>query len=346
MIAVRVALVGVTGYSGMVLYQMLAGHPHVDGVDLYGHNLTEPVALASAVPQFVGATDVVLQPYSEQVVMAQDDVVFFATSAGVTRTAAVPYITAGFPMIDLSGDLRLKQPDLYTQWYHKPAAAKQILAQTHYGLSDLQSSAGMAAIANPGCYATATLLGLAPLVQSGLIMTDSIIVDAKSGTSGAGKHPGELTHFSQANENLQVYKVNQHQHIPEILQQLQVWDQSITAIQFNTTLLPITRGLMSTIYARVRPDVTAAAIDEAFTSTFADVAGVRYTGDRLPNLKEVVGTDYCDVGAVFNPTTGMVMVVSVIDNLIKGAGGQAIQNMNQMFGFPEMAGEPVNVILP
>lgn len=340
----NVALVGVTGYSGMVLYQLLQQHPEVTTVRLFGHPDSQPQPLMEAVPNFV-ADQTLIEPLDTATVMASCDVIFFATSAGVTTELAGPFIEADFPVIDLSGDYRLQDPQTFTKWYHKPAPATAALQNSHYGLVEFANAAGHNYIANPGCYATATLLGLAPLVQQQLIDPASIIVDAKSGTSGAGKKLAASTHFSQTDENLQLYKVNQHQHIPEIMQQLKIWNANVPAIQFTTTLLPIVRGIMDTIYAK--SEATAEQLQAAFTATYADSPFVRVLPvGQLPTLKEVVGTNYCDLGISYNPVTHTVLVVSVIDNLVKGAAGQAVQNFNQYFGFSTTAGLQLAAVMP
>lgn len=340
----NVALVGVTGYSGMVLYQLLQQHPEVTTVRLFGHPDSQPQPLMEAVPNFV-ADQTLIEPLDTATVMASCDVIFFATSAGVTTELAGPFIEADFPVIDLSGDYRLQDPKTFTKWYHKPAPATAALQNSHYGLVEFANAAGHNYIANPGCYATATLLGLAPLVQQQLIDPASIIVDAKSGTSGAGKKLAASTHFSQTDENLQLYKVNQHQHIPEIMQQLKIWNANVPAIQFTTTLLPIVRGIMDTIYAK--SEATAEQLQATFTATYADSPFVRVLpAGQLPTLKEVVGTNYCDLGISYNPVTHTVLVISVIDNLVKGAAGQAVQNFNQHFGFDATAGLQLATVLP
>jgi N-acetyl-gamma-glutamyl-phosphate reductase len=341
----KTALVGVTGYGGMVLYQLLQQHPAVTEINLYGHSQTTDQLLSEAVPMFGISATAMIHPYDVATIMAANDVVFFATSAGVTSQVAAPFIAAGFPVIDLSGDYRLKQPATYEKWYHKPAAPQAALDAAYYGLAEFGQVGSAKYVANPGCYATATLLGLAPLAQNDLIQPDSIVVDAKSGTSGAGKKLATSTHFSQTNENLQLYKVDQHQHIPEIMQQLQAWNPEIPAIEFTTTLIPVTRGIMSTIYAKVKPGTTAEQLVAAFETTYQHADFVRF-GATLPMLKQVQGTNFCDLGLQYNPVTHNVTVVSVIDNLIKGAGGQAIQNLNQMFGLDAAAGLPTHVIMP
>lgn len=341
----QVALVGITGYAGMVLYQLLQKHSGVTKIHLYDHKLAAPTKLSHVVPIFSGDHTAVF-PYDDEAIISDNDVVFFATSAGVTAKVAPTYLTVKFPVIDLSGDMRLDSEAQYTEWYRKPAAPEKFLRQAHYGLADFESAKGQIYVANPGCYATATLLGLAPLVQNDLIDADSIIVDAKSGTTGAGKTPHAMTHFAQVNENIQIYKPNQHQHIPEIMLELQKWNQRVPAIQFMTTLLPINRGIMSTIYAKVKSGVTSKQLMAAYTKMYQSKSFINYTGDQLPAIKQVVGTNNCDIGMVYNRVTNVVTVNSVIDNLLKGAAGQAVQNFNQMFGYPETEGLKLQPFLP
>ncbi|WP_407893085.1 N-acetyl-gamma-glutamyl-phosphate reductase [Lacticaseibacillus sp. N501-2] len=342
----KVAIVGVTGYAGMVLYQLLKAHPEVSAINLYGHDQHHAQPLCAVVPQFGPTETAPLLPYDAQAIMADNQVAFFATSAGITNTLAKPFIKAQFPVIDLSGDYRLKDPAQYEKWYHKPAADADALQAAHFGLAEFANAKGHTYVANPGCYATATLLGIAPLIQQHLIVKDSLIVDAKSGTSGAGKKLTALTHFSQTNENLQLYGINTHKHIPEIMQAVQTWDPQVPALQFTTTLLPVTTGLMATIYAKAAPGVDGQVVADAFNTTYQDDFFVRFTAEQLPTLKQVVGSNFTDIGAVYNPVTNTILVVSVIDNLIKGAGGQAIQNFNQMFDFDPLAGLPTTVALP
>ncbi|MBT9672285.1 N-acetyl-gamma-glutamyl-phosphate reductase [Secundilactobacillus kimchicus] len=340
----NVGIVGVTGYSGQTLFRLLAAHPAVDQVNLYGHvdEGNGPVRyLDEEVPMFFGH-HLPLEPFDAATMMAANDAVFFATSAGVTSQLAGPFIEADFPVIDLSGDYRLQDPEAYAQWYHKTPASQ--LNAASYQLADL-GAPQTHYVANPGCYATATLLGLAPLVQHNLVQPDSIIVDAKSGTSGAGKKLSPLTHFTEANDNLQVYKLNAHQHIPEIVQQLKQWDPAIESIQFNTTLLPITTGIMATIYAKGVPGLTEASVVDAFQATYQDHPFIQLMPGQMPDIKMVIGTNNCALGISFNDVTNTIMVVSVIDNLVKGAAGQAVQNFNDLFQLTETAGLPTLPVL-
>ena len=346
----KVALVGVTGYSGTVLYQLLCQHPAVDEINLYGHSEVN-IHLSAVLPYLNTPTDPMIYALDVHKLMAENDCVFFATSAGVTAKLAGEFIAAKFPVIDLSGDMRLKDPAAYSKWYHKEPAAAADLAQATYGLAEFTPKLS-SYVANPGCYATATLLGLAPLVQQKLIDVQSIIVDAKSGTTGAGKKLAPSTHFANADENFSVYKANKHQHIPEIVQQLHAWDHNVTALQFTTSLLPVARGIMSSIYAHVQPELAAqgagtvnAKLTAAFKSTYAAAPCVHLAGADLPTLRDVNYSNLDAIGWLYNPATQVVTAISVIDNLLKGAAGQALQNFNQMFGYPETTAIPLQPAL-
>jgi N-acetyl-gamma-glutamyl-phosphate reductase len=340
----NVGLVGVTGYSGSVLYELLLRHPNVDHVNLYGHAQKVAQSLESVLPGLRRRDNIL--PYNSADIMKNNEMVFFATSAGVTTELAKPFIDANFPVIDLAGDYRLKSRDVYKKWYKKEAPEEKYLQKSHYGITDFTSSKNETYVSNPGCYATSTILALAPLVQNHLIDPTSIVVDAKSGTSGAGKKLTEITHFSKTNENLQLYKVNQHQHIPEIVQQLQEWDEDVPYIQFTTTLLPLTRGIMASCYAKAKPDITEEDVKKAFVQTYSDDTFVTATEGVFPTLKQVVGTNFCAIGYQLNPVTHQIVIISVIDNLLKGAAGQAIQNFNQMFDYAPETGLDLIPVLP
>lgn len=342
-----VALVGVTGYAGSVLYQLLQSHPNVDKILLFGKtNAGKHLSdLIAGLVQFHQA-DPVISVFDADVIMAKTDLVFFATPAGVTKDIALPFIQAGFPVIDLSGDFRLHAAAAYEKWYHKPAADHDYLAKASYGLVETHQHPAHY-IANPGCYATAVLLGLIPLVKEHLIDLSSIIVDAKSGVSGAGKTPSASNHFVSVNDNLSLYKVNQHQHIPEIMQELQLFDPHLKAIQMTTTLLPITRGIMASIYVKIPDGVgddkaqITEKISQAFENSYQNNPFIKLCGPAFPSIKDVVGSNLTAIGWQYNPVTRTLFVVSVIDNLLKGAAGQAVQNLNQLFGFDPLAGLPL-----
>ena len=339
----KVGILGITGYSGMVLYTLLMQHPNVSGVVLYGSS-QETQALSDVIPAF-GTNDVQIVPFDAQQALQELDCLFCATPSGVTSQLMQPFIEVGFPVIDLSGDFRLRDSHLYENWYHQSGRELPSTEKITYALPEFTTEYHPY-VANPGCYATATLLGLAPLAQAGLLEAGSIITDAKSGVSGAGKNPSAQTHLPFINENLWVYRLNQHQHIPEITQQLSDWDNHLTAIQFSTTLLPITRGIMVNTYAKLNRLMNQQEIEQIFAQCYEGKPFVRFRGTQLPTIKEVVGSNFCDIGVVWNPTTKIVTIVSVIDNLMKGAAGQAVQNFNLYFGFEETAGLPMFPVFP
>lgn len=341
----RVGILGITGYSGMTLYSLLAQHPKVTEIVLYGNAQHQAdLTLQDVVPAF-GNNPQPIQAFNTAKVQQETDCLFCATPSGVTAHLVGPLLATQFPVIDLSGDFRLHSAKLYQHWYHQTDRILPDAAQITYGLSEFTDSY-QSYIANPGCYATATLLALAPLAKAGLLESDFIVVDAKSGVSGAGKNPSASAHFPTINENLQVYRLNQHQHIPEIMQQLKEWDGQLDAIQFSTTLLPITRGIMVNIYAKIKHPISQSAIEQLFQQTYAQSPFVRLRGATLPTIKEVVGSNFCDIGINWNPRTQIVTLVSVIDNLMKGAAGQAVQNFNKYFGFEETLSLPKYPLFP
>lgn len=340
----HVAIIGVTGYAGSILFELLKKHVAVSKINLYGHDLKKATLLSEIAPLFSSEQKLVL-PYDSSTIIQNNAVAFFATPAGVTSKLAQPYLAKQFPVIDLSGDFRLRSALDYEKWYHKPSADKLSLAKSFYGLADIYNCKGHTYIANPGCYATSVLLGLAPLVQKDLIDLDSIIIDAKSGLSGAGKQLSASSHFVMANENLKVYKPNQHKHIPEIVQTMQGWNPSVHHIEFMTTLVPLNKGIMSNIYVKLKPNINFSEVQFAFDTLYHDSLFVHVMKNQLPMLKSVIGTNECHIGLSFNPENNFLLINSVIDNMLKGAAGQAVQNFNQMFNLPENTGLDLNPVL-
>lgn len=342
----KVSIIGVTGYGGLELVRILRRHPHVTIASVHSHSMNTQT-ISEAYPHLKQLIDLPLEPIDTEKIMATSELVFFATPSGISKDLAIPFVEAGFPVIDLSGDFRLNKAGLYEKWYGKSSAPIEFIQQAEYGLSEFRDRLTETFIANPGCYATATLLSLAPLVQQHLIEETSIIVDAKSGISGAGKNPSAATHFAETNENMSLYKMNSHQHIPEIMQQLQAWNEEIPAIQFSTSLIPVTRGIFVTTYAKAKVGITEEQLFAIFQETYQDKPFVRIQEPGVyPTLKQVVGSNYCDIGLAYNEVTQMITIVTVIDNLVKGAAGQAIQNLNILAGYPETAGLEIVPIYP
>lgn len=342
----KVSIIGVTGYSGVELVRILLQHPKVEIVSIHSHSQNGK-AIDEYLPHLNQLLNLPLEPIDSKKIMKQADLVFFATPSGISKEIATAFVEADFPIIDLSGDFRLKVDGQYEKWYKNLSAPFDYLQKAHYGLADFYSEPTSNLIANPGCYATGTLLSLAPLVQEQLIEKESIIVDAKSGLSGAGKNLSEATHFVNSNENMTLYKMNSHQHIPEIMQQLQMWDEAIPAIQFSTSLIPVSRGIFITTYAKSKEKLTQKDLWEIYRSFYQDKPFVRVQEqDIYPSLRQIIGSNFCDIGVAYNEVTNVITVVTVLDNLVKGAAGQAVHNLNHLAGWPEKTGLELVPIYP
>ncbi|WP_139491200.1 N-acetyl-gamma-glutamyl-phosphate reductase [Brevibacillus dissolubilis] len=337
---VRVGIVGATGYSGVELIRLLSGHPEVHIHRLYSSS-SEGTELAAGFPHLQSFPLPALESIDAEKMAEANDVIFLATPAGVSTKLSPALTGAGARVIDLSGDFRLRSGDAYRQWYRKEPAEPKHLAQAVYGLHEWRQEEVAAAklVANPGCYPTATLLALLPLGLSGWVQPNSWIVDAKSGVSGAGRGASLGVHYSEVNENFAAYKVGQHQHTPEIEQELAAQIGAEMLVQFTPHLVPMTRGIFVTAYAQLNQDVKLDQIQALYEETYAGKPFVRVRQPgSYPRTKEVYGSNYCDIAVHLDERTGRVILLSVIDNVVKGAAGQAIQNMNTMLGMPETMG--------
>jgi N-acetyl-gamma-glutamyl-phosphate reductase len=336
----KIAIIGSTGYGGVELIRLLASHPLAEVTSVISSS-SAGTPIAEGYPHLTGIREELLDDVDPEAIKAKADVVFLATPAGVAAKLAPQLLEAGLKIIDLSGDYRLKSPELYKQWYKKEAADETYLQQAVFGLAEIYGDQVLDAsfISNPGCYPTATLLGLIPAVKEGWIDPSTIIIDAKSGVSGAGRGASLGTHYSELNENLKAYKLNQHQHIPEIEMVLSDVAAKPVVTTFTTHLVPMTRGIMSTMYASVQGGRSTNDFIELYRSYYEGRRFVRIRPEgQWPATKEVWGSNYCDIGFAVDQRTGRVTIVSVIDNLVKGAAGQAIQNMNLMMGWDETLG--------
>ncbi|MBO0440087.1 N-acetyl-gamma-glutamyl-phosphate reductase [Candidatus Enterococcus ikei] len=334
----KVSIIGVTGYSGLELLRYLKQHPFVEVVSIHSHSMNKK-SLDTVNPHLQHLISLPLEEINPKKIMEQSELVFFATPSGVSKELAAPFVEAGFPVIDLSGDFRLKEHGAYEEWYGLSAAPNHLIEKFDYGLAEYRQNPRSKWIANPGCYATAAELSLAPLLRENKILLDSIVIDAKSGVSGAGKGLSQSTHFSETHDNVTLYKMNTHQHIPEIIQQLKEWAPKLNAIQFSTSLIPVTRGIFLTAYAKLKEPISDEKLVQLYQTQFKNDPFIRIQKvGQYPVLKQVIGSNYCDIGLAHNPETTMVTVVTVIDNLGKGAAGQAIQNLNIFAGFDERCG--------
>jgi N-acetyl-gamma-glutamyl-phosphate reductase len=343
MSAIRVAIVGATGYSGEELIRLLISHPYIQLSYLAASAKRERATpVAELFPRFAGRLNLSVESLDSDRLIAGSDAVFLALPHGASMALAPTLLAAGKRVVDLSGDFRLTDASLYPQWYRLDHAAPSLLndPSAAYGLPEFHRERIVTArlIANPGCYATSILLGILPAFHANLVTDDVFTVDAKSGLSGAGRKADEGLLFSEMAGNLRVYKVNQHQHMPEVLQEIGRLASRRARMAFVPQVIPVSRGLISMIYFRTgaSEDALRAAYRAWYTPDRAPFVRVRESG--WPQLKDVVSTNLCDIGLTVDRSTGQAIVVSALDNLTKGAAGQAIQNLNLMCGWPETTG--------
>ncbi len=322
----RVGIGGVTGYAGLELLRRLARHPGAD----VRHAMASGASEAKRLPSLAKIWDAPVEPMDVDLLVADTDAVFLALPDTLAAEYAPALAGRGVRVFDLSGAFRLRELDNRKRWYpHSPSLTDGVA----YGLTERRRGelADARLVACPGCYPTAALLALQPLVAEGLL-EPGIIIDAKSGISGAGKTPTERTHFSECHDSISAYGVFAHRHGAEIEQELGV------PVTFVPHLVPLDRGIFETIYARLRPGADEAAVAAVFARAYATSPFVRITGADLPEIKHVAHTNFCDIGWRVDRPGGQLVMTVCIDNLVKGAAGQAIQNFNVMFGFDETAG--------
>jgi len=346
---IKVGIVGGTGYTGVELLRLLSQHPNVE-LRAITSRKEDGMHVADMYPSLRGRVDLKFQT-PDSAGLEQCDVVFFATPHGVAMAQAEALLAAGVRIIDLAADFRLQNLASFERWYKMPHSCPDILKDAAYGLPELHREriAKARVVGNPGCYPTTVLLGLAPLFKGGqsLIETDSIIADCKSGVSGAGRKAEVATLFSEAGDNFKAYGVSGHRHHPEISEQLALLAGGPVGLTFTPHLVPMIRGMFSTLYLRIKPEARETnfqALYEQFYSgeAFVDVM----PAGSLPETRSVRASNFLRI-AVHRPEGGNQLIVLVVqDNLTKGASGQAVQNMNLMFGLPETAGLDQVAILP
>ncbi|MBP6020864.1 MAG: N-acetyl-gamma-glutamyl-phosphate reductase [Burkholderiaceae bacterium] len=346
---IKVGIVGGTGYTGVELLRLLAQHPHVE-LKAITSRQEDGVPVAQMFPNLRGHVDLCFQT-PEKAQLDQCDVVFFATPHGVAMGQANALLQKNVRIIDLAADFRIQDTDVFQQWYKMPHSCPDVLADSVYGLVELnrEKIAGAKVIGNPGCYPTTVLLGLAPLLEDGrkLVDTTHIIADCKSGTSGAGRKAEVGTLYSEAGDNFKAYGVGGHRHHPEISEQLQWLTKEPVGLTFVPHLVPMIRGMYSTLYARILPEAMDTDFQALFEQRYANEAFVDVMpAGSLPETRSVRGSNMVRI-ALHRPGNGDQLVVLVVqDNLVKGASGQAVQNMNIMFGLPETTGLQHVALLP
>ena len=335
---VRVSIIGASGYGGGELVRLLCGHPRVELVHLTAESRkAEPYG--EVFPNLRGLVTHVTEDADLRAIGKDSDVAFFALPNGMAMTM-VPKLGGQVKIVDLGADFRFKDASTYEKWYKTPHASPELLAESVYGQPELHRERIKAAriIGNPGCYPTAALIAVAPFLQAGVVERNGIIVDAKSGVSGRGRGASLGTHFSEVNENVTPYNVASHRHTPEIEQEVNALAGGPMSVTFTPHLIPMTRGILATVYLKLRHSMTNAEADGILMEAYAREPFVRVLPGGLPQTKATFGSNYCDVAVRIDARAGVAIVMAAIDNLVKGAAGQAIQNMNLMCGFPERAG--------
>lgn len=330
----RIGILGFRGYSGAELVYLLRRHGGVETVLLEHRQDSEPQSGPLAQPQLKRA------PANPESAAAESlSLVFLATPPEVSMELAPGLLASGIKVVDLSGAFRLRTAENYKRWYKEDHGAAELLNEAAYGLPEYCRSRIPAArvVANPGCYPTAANLAIRPLVDAGLVdRSAGIVCDAKSGVSGAGRKPSLKTSFCEVTENFSAYSILNHRHVPEILLTSGLEERELS---FTAQLIPVDRGILETIYLRLNSGVSAEQVLDTYLGKYGNEPFVRpYKPGQAPDLRAVQRTNFCDIGFHVDPATGRAVIVSAIDNLVKGAAGQAIQNMNLALGFAETEG--------
>jgi len=335
--AVKVGILGATGYTGAELVRILSHPKEVEIVALGTQNYGGQ-RIHEVYPHLYKYNNLVCVDYAHDDFPDNVEVLFVALPHGHAMPIATECLRRGVKMVDLGADFRLTDHQAYEQWYGLEHTARELLTEAVYGLPELKRGQIKEAklVANPGCYPTSIILGLAPLLKNNLIEPGSIVADSKSGVSGAGRGLAIGVHFSEVNDNFRAYNVGMHRHTPEIEQELGLLAGAEITVSFTPHLLPITRGILSTIYSKLTKDVSSAELIDLYREFYQNEFFVRIMPDGvLPQTKWVAGSNHCDLSLTVDKRTGRVIVISAIDNLVKGAAGQAVQNMNIICGLPE-----------
>lgn len=337
---IKVGIIGATGYAGSELVRILLGHKDVE-IKWYGSRSYIDKKYASIYQNFFQLLDANCMDDNMEVLADQVDVIFTATPQGLCASLVNEEILSKVKIIDLSADFRIKDVKVYEEWYKLEHKSPQFIEEAVYGLCEINREDVKKArlVANPGCYTTCSILTCYPLVKEGIIDPNTIIVDAKSGTSGAGRGAKVDNLFCEVNENMKAYGVATHRHTPEIEEQLGYACGEKITINFTPHLVPMNRGILATAYASLKKDVTYEEVKAIYDKYYADEKFVRVLEkDVCPQTKWVEGSNYVDVNFKIDPRTNRIIMMGAIDNLVKGAAGQAVQNMNLMFGLKESEG--------
>lgn len=338
----RIGIINVTGYAGLEAARLLWSHPGAELAAVTGRSLAGK-RLAEAFPHLALYEDLLITAEIESDV----DLVMSALPTAASAEACAPYVRRGIPVIDIAADFRLKDPAAFEQWFGQPHPAPDLLSRAVYGLPELNAAKVREAtlVANPGCYPAAAILALAPAVAAG-IAGDQIVVDAKSGISGAGRGTGGTFGYAEVNEDVAAYKVANHNHQPEMAQELGALREGVPQrVTFVPHLVPMTRGIHATCYSPLANDISQAVVAGIYRDFYRDAPFTRVASEP-PHTKHTLGTNTCLVHPTVDARNGMLVAVGVLDNLGKGAAGQAIENMNLMLGLPQTAGLQFPAVYP
>lgn len=335
---IKAGIVGATGYAGAELVRLLSSHPEAE-ISAVSSVSFEGQKLSDVYPSYKFLNDMVCE--NQDAVVEKSDVIFAALPHGLSQELAEKCISSGKKFIDLGADFRLESEDEYTEWYGGTFLDKELHIQAAYGLPELfrDNIKGKSLIANPGCYTTCSPLAIAPAVKNGLVETKGIICDCKSGVTGAGRKPSQANHYPELNEGFHAYKVASHRHTPEIEQTLSKLSGSKVIVTFVPHLLPVNRGILATVYADIKDGVTFEEIRKAYEEFYKDEYFVRLLPDGMnADIHNIKYSNFCDISLHHDKRANKLVACSAIDNMVKGAAGQAIQNMNIIFGLDEKTG--------
>lgn len=342
---IKVGIVGASGYTGSELARFLIHHPAVE-IAMITSERYAGKPFSTLHPQFLGQLDLTLSA-AKEIPSGNLDIVFLALPHGISMQYVQQWKDLPFKMIDLSGDFRLRSPEVYKEWYNKEHSFPEGFEGAVYGLPELHAETIKESklVANPGCYPTTSILALAPLFATDWIIPESVVIDAKSGITGAGIKATETSHFSNVNENFKAYGLKSHRHTIEIEEQLGKLGKRDIKLQFTPHLLPVDRGILATAYATPKEKIVQEDLIRLYKTFYKDKPFIRLRKD-LPSIKDVRASNYCDIHVNYDGRTNRIIIISVLDNLTKGAASQAVQNMNLMSGLSEETGLLFNPIKP
>lgn len=334
---IRVGILGGTGYAGVEVVRLLLRHPNVSIERIVSHSYAGQ-KISDIYPNLMGICDIVLSELNVDDITESCDVVFTALPHGASKEVIPSLYEKGIKIIDLSGDFRYNDKKVYEKWYGEEHSSPELLEESVYGLCELHRDEikNTRLVGNPGCYTTCSILGFAPLVKAGIADNNTLIIDAKSGVTGAGRGAKIPNLYCEAAETMKAYNIAKHRHTSEIEQELSLLAGEDIMLSFTPHLAPMKRGILATCYANLKKSCTTQELVDLYSEFYKDEKFVKvYPAGSLPEVKDIAGSNYVGIGLVVDERLNRVVVISCIDNLVKGAAGQAIQNMNILFGLPE-----------